>query len=94
VKTLEQIWIEVSLNPVLFVSVAHVSLNNMLNISNSTVQALDFQDFFPDSVKPNVEFVYTDVKRPARDPLLNPRGIVFFPFLLKKKKQKPNVQNA
>jgi hypothetical protein len=34
------------------------------------------------------EFVYTAVKRPARDRLLNPRGIVFFPFLLKKKKTK------
>jgi hypothetical protein len=34
VKTLEQTWLEVSLNPVYSFSAAHVRLNNMLIISN------------------------------------------------------------
>jgi hypothetical protein len=34
VETLEQIWLEVSLNPVYSFSAAHVRLNNMLIISN------------------------------------------------------------
>jgi len=34
VKTLEQTWLEVSLNPVYSFFAAHVRLNNMLIISN------------------------------------------------------------
>lgn len=38
-ETLEQIWLEVSLNPVYSFSAAHVRLNNMLIISNMWYQS-------------------------------------------------------
>jgi len=45
VKTLEQTWLEVSLNPVYSFFAAHVRLNNMLIISNINKQYLIFITF-------------------------------------------------